>query len=242
MSNFLQKIKEIFFPSGQKCLICKSELDGSSNKQICKECAKSLPFTVGKICQKCGQPIKTDANYCLRCKKKIPVYEFARAPFIYEGTMLKLIKDLKYDGKKYIAKTLSQYIFDDYKKNPFDVDLIIPVPLFEKHQKKRGFNQSELLCSVFKSNGFIVRTDVISRIKDTASQTNLLSKEREENVKGAFKILDKRSVKDKNILIIDDVYTTGSTANECAKILIKSKAKKVYVLTVAHTTLEGSFK
>ncbi len=242
MNKFLQKIKEIFFPSGQKCLICKRELDGSSDKQVCKHCEDKLDFTTGKICDKCGQPIKTDANYCLRCKNKVPAYTFARAPFVYKGVILGLIKSLKYDGKKYVAKTLSNYLWDEYEKDKIKADLVIPVPLFEKRQKKRGFNQSELLCSTFKENGLEIRTDILSRIKDTDTQTHLSREEREKNVGGAFKVTDKKSIKDKNILLIDDVYTTGSTTNECAKILLKAKAKNIYVLTVAHTIIEDAIR
>lgn len=241
MGKFLQKIKEIFFPGDCKCLICKDELDGSSDKQICPRCEAKLKFTEGKICEKCGQPIKTDANFCMRCKHKIPEYSFARAPFIYDGIIIKLIKNLKYDGKKYVAKTLSRYIYDEFEKSRFKADIVIPVPLSDKRFKKRGFNQAELLSVAFKEHGYEVRTDLLARVKDTDTQTHLSREEREANVEDAFKVLNKKDLEGKNVVLIDDVYTTGSTCNECAKVLKKAKVGKIYVFTVAHTIIEDAF-
>jgi ComF family protein len=110
------------------------------------------------------------------------------------------------------------------------------VPLYTKRQKKRGYNQSELLSNeLSKLIGISVSHNNLIRIKDTITQTNLSFKERQKNLESAFEIKDKKEVKDKNILLIDDVLTTGATADNCAKILKKAKAKGVYVLTFATT-------
>jgi ComF family protein len=174
-------------------------------------------------------------SYCLSCKDTQRDYEFARAPFIYEGKIKTLIYKLKYSSGKYLAPYISYLLLDEYVKQGWNVDLIVPVPLFKKRERRRGFNQAEIISQKFKEVFNIeISKDNLIRIINTPTQTKLTRKERKSNLKGAFKVLNKTEFKGKNILLVDDVFTTGATTDECSKVLIKAGVKNIYVLTLAH--------
>ena len=157
---------------------------------------------------------------------------------------LELIHQLKYKGKIQLARPLGTLLFAAlcrFWKNA-DLDVIIPVPLHAKRFKKRGFNQAYLLIKDWQKRyakvGRVFSTipinrDVLVREKHTKPQTGLNRKERVKNIKNAFKITDPELIEGKRVLIVDDVYTTGATTNECARILLKHKVKRVDILTLA---------
>lgn len=231
-SDFLEKLSEIVFPSDIKCLAC--ERDVEKGKHFCKTCAKTLPFNYEHVCEVCGINIPSEGK-CVRCVGK-KVYEMARAPFIYDGVIKKLIHDFKYNNAKYLFKPLAMYMAECYLVNDMDADIIVPIPLYKKRLKSRGYNQSFKLGEEI---GKLLDLDVIEcleRVKDTPTQTALDFKERKANIAGAFKVKSKEFV-GKNVLLIDDVYTSGATLKEASKVLKRAGANKIYVLTLAHTPL-----
>lgn len=238
--KMLKKLKSILinslYPQNIKCVACFAELSQNSHYIMCEKCLLSLPKNSGKSCNKCGEPIKTDANFCLRCKGEKPVFNRCFSPLLYESPVNFLIKEFKYGNKKYLSKTLGAFLVESYIINNLNCDVVVPVPLHLKRQKNRGFNQAELLANELnKKLGLQVISNNLVRVKNTITQTNLSKVQRQQNVSKAFNITDKSFFKNKVVLVIDDVYTTGSTLNECAKELFKSGAKKVYCLTIAHT-------
>ena len=128
---------------------------------------------------------------------------------------------------------------DEFIKTDWQIDAVVPVPLYIKREKKRGFNQATLLSSQFES---VLNIPVISnnlvRLKNTPTQTKLTKIERKNNLDKAFKVLDKKEFKGKNVLLIDDVFTTGATTDECSKVLKSVGVKNIYVLTLAHVKLD----
>ena len=171
----------------------------------------------------------------MKCKNHVDRgFDRARACLLYRDNVRKAVKDLKYNGKKYFAEYLSKFLLDKYYAENLNCDLIIPVPITEKRIKERGFNQSELLCKSFIDAGLKVDTTSVIKHKNTENQVNLNYKERQENIVDAFKVVDKMAVKDKTILLIDDVYTTGATTGEIARVLKNAGAFKVFVLTLCH--------
>ncbi|MBQ2864248.1 MAG: ComF family protein [Clostridia bacterium] len=229
----------VLFPSGYKCVVCGAEIKPNVFS-VCDTCFKLLPHIAGKVCLTCGEPLFSDANYCLNCKNTKHSFTKCFAPFTFENQIVKLIHNLKYDGKKYLAKPLSNFMFKCFMEQNLKVDLVVPVPLHTSRQKERGFNQAEELCNAFVSHGFNVNTTCVSRVKQTTTQTNLNKVERKENLLGAFKVNSRLDVKGKVVLIVDDVYTTGATFNELASVLVKAGASKVFGLTCAHTMLNKS--
>lgn len=233
------KLLNIFFPNNFKCIFCEKEIFKNNNSGVCDECLNRLPFIGEKVCLKCGDELLDMGNFCLRCKSKISKsYNRAFAPFKFEGKIVNVIHDLKYHNKKYLADYLSKFMFNCFSAQNLIIDIVIPIPLNAKRFKERGYNQAELLCKSFKENGYEIDVTNLIRSKYTQTQTNLTTKERKENLKNAFTVLNKNYYKDKNILLVDDVFTTGATMEEAAKVLKQCKAKTVYCLTLAHVQIK----
>ncbi len=235
----IKKLIKLIFPDNYACFICGEDV--FNNKHIvCDHCIKTLPYLTGKLCLHCGEPLIADGNYCKRCKGKKFLYDRAISPFKYTDEIKNLIIGLKYNNKKYNAKCLASFMADCFNATSLYADVIIPVPLCESRLKQRKYNQAEVLANeVSKHLNKKLLTNILFRVKETPSQTNLDFMERKKNLKDAFKVKgSKKPIKDKFVLLIDDVFTTGATTTECAKALKKAGAKVVYVLTASHTVLK----
>ena len=238
IKNFATKT---LFVSGIKCICCGDELSTDSRYSMCDKCHTDLPFITGKVCKKCGEPIKSLAEYCLKCKNHIDRnFDVARSVFLYAEEMRRLIINLKFNGKKYLADYLSWFLFDSYVLNGFDCNLVMPVPMHIKSLKRRGYNQQELLCSSFAKMGFEVDTTSVVKAVDTKTQVGLDFKQRQTNLTNAFKVVNKDKIKGKKILLIDDIYTTGATVSEVASVLKKAGVNSVSVLTLCHEVPENT--
>jgi ComF family protein len=183
---------------------------------------------------------------CGACLKAPKRFGIARAAVIYERSFMVLIHCLKYKGKIQLARPLGILLFATFIKYwPINrIDLILPVPLHIKRLRTRGFNQSFLLLRDWSS--FLetlneqrpqvsVERHVLLRSKWTEPQTGLGRKQRMSNIKNAFSLGDLSRVQKKRILLVDDVYTTGATVDECAKVLLRGGARRVDVLTLARS-------
>ena len=219
-----------------KCLFCGDELYKHSRYCSCDKCFKLLPFINDKVCKCCGEPIKSSATYCMRCKSHIDRgFDMARAVFIYNGLIKNAIISLKYNGNKYIAEYLSNFMYDLYLTSFTKCDLIIPAPMSKNSLKRRGFNQAELLCDAFEKHGIKIETNCVAKVLETENQARLSFEERQTNLVGAFKVVNKDIIKNKNVLFVDDIFTTGATASEVSLALKKAGAKSVEVLTLCHS-------
>lgn len=237
--NF-KRISNIEFPSGFSCINCSKEIF-DDDFLICDTCKKLLVFLSGNLCLHCGNPIPS-GNYCLHCKGKKFYCDKIISLFEYDGIVKKFVLNLKYSNKKYYSKSLSKFMAVAFEKEILPCDLITCVPLCDKRLKQRGYNQSELLATHFANHiNKPTNFNIIKRIKETPTQTNLNYGERRKNMVGAFKVINKKLVKDKIIVLIDDVYTTGATITECAKTLKDAGAKAVYGVTSAHTILTEEY-
>ena len=137
----------------------------------------------------------------------------------------------------YLAQTLGALMADEFLKDNMEADIIVYVPMTEAEEKKRGFNQSELLAEEVGKRLNIAVLPALIKIKETKAQKELGGKERAQNLEGAFACVFEQ-VNNRKILLIDDIFTTGATANECAKVLLKAKAREVNVLTAAVAKLK----
>ena len=235
MKNLFNKFVKELYPRGYKCLLCKEELSTNTLYSMCDKCMPLLPFNNGKICVKCSEPIGGEGSYCIHCKNELPLYKKNISVFLYKSPIDKMIRNLKYDNKKYLSETLSNFIASEVVKMDTNFDFVIPVPLYIDRFIKRGYNQSELLCETLKTKlNLNVDTEILIKSRDTRSQANLSRQERIDNLLNSFKVVDKNKIKGKTILLVDDVFTTGSTINECTKTLLNAGAKEVYSITLAH--------
>lgn len=231
---------DLFFPRQVKCVTCGDEVDKFG---ICENCVKFLTLIPLPTCDICSGESFGKGKVCFECKGKHFSFVKNYSIFSYVEEVKDKIINFKQNGNKAIGEMFAYFIADKYEKifKEIDIDIIIPVPISEARLKSRKFNQSEVLCSQISEQNKINKT-ILIRIKDTPHQTGLNKINREENLKNSFELTDKKIVKGKTVLIVDDIYTTGTTLNACAKVLKDGGAKKVYTLTLARASLKNKDK
>ena len=220
---------DLFFPRQVKCMFCKRE---TRVYGICDECYKSLPFITGISCHRCGGRMIGKGNVCVECKNRHSALDRNYAVLEYEDVIKGKVNSFKQGGVRYLGETFAYLIQEKYEEIADNIDVIIPVPISDSRRKSRGYNQSEILCNELMDTGK-VNVNILTRPEDTPHQTGLGRKNRLENLKDAFKVKDKKSIKRKVVLLVDDIYTTGSTLNECARTLKDAGASKVIGLVLA---------
>jgi len=234
-----KKILNLFFPF--QCPICNTIVNKSN---ICDICWKQLIFIQQPFCSKCHHPFEVESNkstLCINCITNKIYFKKSTSILIYNKTSGTLISKLKYKDQtniaKFAAKLMSEHSQDFLKEN--NIDLIVSIPMHKKKLQQRKYNQSALLAKkLAQLNNIEFILDFLIKTKNTKPQTTLKQKDRKTNLQNTFSLNLKYSLKNfrnKNILLIDDVFTTGSTLNECAKILVKNEIKNIYCLTLAKT-------
>jgi len=165
-------------------------------------------------------------------------FDRAFSPCVYEGITKELIHTFKYQGKDYLGATLSRLMVDfieDYNVPIEVLDLVVPIPLHQTRLREREFNQAQILSDhITRTFNKRIAPDTLRRLRHTKTQTELETNERLLNVKGSFAVTDNAQIKGKNILLVDDVLTTGATSSEAAHALKNSGANIVFVLTLAN--------
>lgn len=241
-SKIKEKLINSFYPKHIKCICCKCELSTQNVYDLCDNCFKTLPYIKTHFCQKCGLQFEKDGTgTCLNCKANNFYFELARSCLNFDDKVVPLIHRFKYARYKFLAEPLAYLLFDTLLLQDWKIDLICYTPLFIKREKERGYNQSRELANYLSKLSHIPIFHDIERIRDTPTQTKLSRTQRQENVKDCFTVTNRKIIKDMNILLIDDVFTTGSTTNEISKELKKYGANKIYVLTVAHAGFKQKF-
>jgi len=224
--EYLKPIWDIVFP--KKCTNCKKE-----GAYLCEDCLSLIEINPYRQCL-CEKMEKRDK--CDDCKNKYLNKIFSAASF--QNKILKeAIHKFKYGYIKDLAQQLSILILSHLQIIELEIDkslVVIPVPMTNKKKRRRGFNQSEEMGKIIsEATDIPLFNNVLIKTKETSPQMELKREERMNNVKNCFEIQNEKNIKDKIILLLDDVYTTGSTMEECAKTLKQSGAKEVWGLTVA---------
>ena len=228
------KIVDTLCPKHLTCDLCGKEV--FHGEDVCADCKKTLIPVGETYCLKCGRRTTKPYSVCPSCEKSD--VDLSRSAFIYDEGIAKLIKRFKYDGRKYLAEVLGEYMAKIYVENYFTPDVITFVPMTARSEFSRGFNHSEELAKYLAKKFDNEVIAVFNKQYDTSHQASLNVEERQKNLKGSFIVADKKAVKGKKILIVDDVLTTGATSGELASLAKKSGAKSVYLLTVASVVLE----
>lgn len=190
------------------------------------------------VCKKCGSPMasSTPAHTCFSCIESPPLFTMHRSFSIYDGVVREMILLMKFKKMRIFGETLAKIAYEHLKEDNsiFDCDLIIPVPISNKRMTLRGFNQSEVIAKKLSEllKKSILKNVLIKKI-DTIPQSLISFRERRENVRGSFEVKSNEPLKEKSILLVDDIYTTGSTVSECCKVLLKAGAKEIKVFTIA---------
>jgi ComF family protein len=240
----------VLFPSN--CRICDTPLVRISRLPVCQECLDAMHPISGGVCTICGERIFSPYALnssggeprCGLCRRIEPAFARATAYGSYESGLRELIHLLKYGGVRPAANVLGRMLTEAMAtlepELPFDFVVLIPVPLHRTKLRQRGFNQAELIArAALKINPsrdrYRLCARVLERKRDTTSQTGLTSHQRRENLRGAFGVVQAEAIKGREVLLVDDVYTTGATVSECARVLRRAGATRVWVATAART-------
>lgn len=212
-----------------RCAICAAP--GQGDLPLCGRCLARLP-RLSNHCSVCASPVEaTTPVICGHCQQHPPLYDLTIAPLLYQEPVDHLIIGLKFSARLAYAKILARLFMDSLNecKRPA---LLIPMPLHEKRLRKRGFNQSlELARLIAKQTGIPVDAHVCQRTRHTEPQSTLPAKEKKRNVKDAFAV--SQPIAARHVAIVDDVMTSGHTANELARVLKLAGAEQVDVWVMA---------
>lgn len=231
----MSALKDAVYPENVTCDLCGAELTSATRYNLCGGCSAAMPFTEGRVCASCGVPVSDEADFCLRCQRSDYVFRMNRSALEYDGAARELIYSLKFGGRKYIAKLLGAMMSDAFLRFGMEADIIVPVPMTAAEIGKRGFNQSELLAEETGKRLSLPVLPALIKAKETSPQKELGGRERAENLKGVFTAAYSEWIRGRKILLVDDVFTTGATANECSRTLLAAGVKSVNVLTAAVT-------
>lgn len=234
-------LRKLIFPP--RCAVCGELLTTNEWEGfLCGSCAEEIPYLSVKKCPFCG--METEENgFCRECLRTF-AFSSACGVFAYRTTR-KAIHLYKYDGGKRLSVGMGT-LMSDYLKNSYETllkptELLVSVPLHPKKEKRRGFDQTELLClEISAQTGLEYRKHILRRKKNTVAQSKLTADERRKNLKNVFEVT--ADVQGKNVLLVDDIFTTGTTCNECAKVLLRAGAESVAVCCFAVAGADGEDK
>jgi ComF family protein len=225
------------------CRLCAASTTGSSIPWVCQRCWLAIDYVAPPICAQCGQPfaaplegIASAAHRCGACLSDPPPFERARAVGLYQGVFRNIIHAMKYQRVYGLVQPLAALLqaqFVSHWGAPWP-DALVPVPLHWSRLREREFDQALALARYLsKETGIPVWVDGLVRQRRTASQVGLNAAQRRRNVQGAFRLQEPQACAGKTLLLIDDVYTTGATIRECARLLRQAKAAWVGAYTLA---------
>lgn len=240
--NIFSDFIDMIYPP--RCHICGSFLVDKTGKaaHFCEACLNSFSKIGHPFCPICRVPfgsLSGEDHLCETCIRKRPYFKEMRAPYLYQGGIMEAIHQFKYHSKTHLSISLGSILASFALEWLNDINdlLLMPVPLHPKRLRERKFNQSLLLARSITKN-LNIDLDFLSlrRIRYTIPQIGLNNKDRKKNVRGAFGFVGKKSLKDRNVILVDDVATTGSTLNECARVLKKAGCRNVFCLVLARTS------
>ena len=215
-----------------RCNGCGKEIfDG---EYFCKDCKEILPYINSPICNHCGRQVKADTDYCLTCKNSLTSFDTARAVFNYDKPVSSLIKRAKYRNGIYILDYFAKELSYLYFKCFFKSQVVVCIPMSKKRLKRRGYNQSKILAEKVSELIGVPFSGCVEKSKETVRQAKLGRSDRLKNLTDTFKVTDKSAVNGKSVLIVDDVSTTGATAEVLSAKLKKAGATAINVITVAN--------
>lgn len=207
-----------------------------TKESVCSECAVRIRPVAEPRCKKCGKPVNSERQeYCYDCTSTRHSYDRGFGLWLHQGQVKKSIYHFKYDNHRIYSQFYAEQLAENYGTviRQWNIDLIIPIPLYKKRRRQRGYNQAELVA---KKLGQMLSVPVdsksLKRIRNTAPQKKMEMKKRKSNLLHAFAV-KKEFIPVSNVLLIDDIYTTGNTVSSAASALKLAGVQKVYFLTIS---------
>lgn len=233
--KFLNRTKdlilELIFPN--RCICCGEMLEYAKDPWLCTKCRDKVKPITGRVCGICGVPI-ISGDICVDCRDRKIYFKKAYCAYVYKNEVRKAIHNIKFNDSPRYIKYFAPILYNCAIEKGFDgADTVTFVPMRPKNKRKRGYNQSELLAKQLSRLGMGKFKPLLKKVRDTKNQHDIEREERRKNLKDAFAPIDTADIKGMKILLVDDIYTTGSTVNECAKTLIKAGAQSVEVVCIA---------
>jgi competence protein ComFC len=219
------------------CTICGRSI--RAGEYLCDECESKAVRIVAPFCQKCSEPFEgsiTSAFTCVNCAHRTIYFDASVAAYRGRGIVRQIIHEFKYGRQIHLRHLVARWLcaaLDDERLCGRRFDIIVPVPLHPARQRERGFNQASLLGELLRAQSSIPAKPALERTRYTTTQTALDRAERMENLHNAFRLRKNADVRGLRVLLVDDVLTTGSTLNECARVLKRAGALSVHAATAA---------
>src|SRR6059036_2061952 len=234
-SELFQAAVSLLYPA--TCSICGKQV--RADEYLCEGCEAKIVRIVPPFCETCSEPFEGSINAaftCANCAHRTIHFDAAVAAYRGRGIVRDVIHEFKYGRQIHLRHLIARWLraaLDDERLRNSHFDVIVPVPLHATRQRERGFNQASLLATLLSAQTSIPAKPVLERIRYTTTQTALDRSERMENLHNAFRLRKNADVRGLRVLLIDDVLTTGSTLNECARVLKRAGALSVHAATAA---------
>ncbi len=234
LSSFGEGFLDLIYPSNIYCISCGNIIDDSRPYALCDTCVRTMKWANGRTCSCCGKMLQDDygPDLCTDCSVGEHVFRKGFSCVEYGPAERELIHRFKYRDQAYLGRKLAEMMCDRIRPEDLKPDLIVPVPMFRKKEKKRGYNQAAVLAvSLARYLDIPCDVNVLIRRADTEAMSNLGASERRRNIQEVFFIRHDKmgEPKGKRILLVDDIYTTGSTADACATVLLRAGASDVFL-------------
>lgn len=227
-AKLFDSILNLLFPLA--CILCRAPVLERQWGPVCPSCWLKMKLPPAPYCPQCGlpeSPAENIAGLCGSCRLQEHAFDFARSAYIFNDPLREVIHHFKYADRVSLARPLGKVLRECIDREGFQGTVVIPVPLHRRRERQRGFNQAELLA---RTLGRRVDNRILRRRKNTPSQTGLSRSQRILNLAGAFEVCGPVA---ECVMVVDDVFTTGSTLHEISKTLKRAGAERVEVLTVA---------
>ncbi|MDD6057335.1 MAG: ComF family protein [Clostridiales bacterium] len=208
----------------------------SSGELVCASCDTAIKRIAEPVCKRCGKPLQNErVEYCPDCAKKRHCYKQGKAVFVYEGRIRQSLYRFKYGNKREYATFYAREaaaLYGDWIKRR-QIEAIVPIPMYPPKKRRRGYNQAECFArSLGRELGIPVEERLVSRTRNTVPQKELKEKERKRNLKNAFQFMP-NIVKYKRVLLVDDIYTTGSTMDAVSEVLLSAGIDEAYYICIS---------
>ncbi|MBQ8658023.1 MAG: ComF family protein [Clostridia bacterium] len=244
MGKFIKWLRRADSRRGYTCDWCGREVFSYPTFRVCDFCEAEMQYNGERVCPKCGRETVAE-GVCLTCKAAPPAFALGVSAFVYDGESATLVNALK-EGRKrlalYLGEKTAERLLHDHRDLLMQTEwLVVPVPLTPRSLRQRGYNQAETLVQAIVTPlekagvKLEIDPDILQKHRETGAQKDLEAKNRRENVAGAYRVHKRAACRGKNVLLVDDIMTTGATGDECAKILLSAGAAQVLFCVAAAT-------
>lgn len=236
--GLLEQGLEGLFPSNIYCLSCGSIIDQSRPYALCDHCMPLFHWVGDHTCRQCGKLLSETyaSDFCYDCRTYDHTFDQGFTCTQYGMYERELMMDYKYRGKAYIGKKLGDILFDRISLEHVEADYIVPVPIHKKRLRQRGYNQAALMAKRLAEQMKVTcAQNLLERTRYTSAMRGLSAFERQENLKEVFAVSEAScyNIEEKKILLVDDIYTTGSTMDACSTVLKEAGVRQVFALSFA---------